>query len=49
MLTGNLILVNDGSTDKTPEICDKYALNDQRIKVIHKPNGGLVSARNCWL
>jgi glycosyltransferase involved in cell wall biosynthesis len=41
-----LILVNDGSTDKTPEICDKYALNDQRIKVIHKPNGGLVSARN---
>lgn len=41
-----LILVNDGSTDKTQEICDKYALNDQRIKVMHKSNGGLVSARN---
>ena len=41
-----LILVNDGSTDKTPQLCDQYAVKDKRIKVIHKPNGGLVSARN---
>lgn len=41
-----LILVNDGSSDKTPEVCDQYAAKDNRIKVIHKPNGGLVSARN---
>lgn len=41
-----LILVNDGSKDKTPVICDKYCKIDKRIKVIHKDNGGLVSARN---
>ena len=41
-----LILVNDGSTDKCPEICNVYAELDKRIRVIHKPNGGLVSARN---
>lgn len=41
-----LILIDDGSTDQTPQICDKYAEKDKRIKVIHKPNGGLVSARN---
>lgn len=41
-----LILVNDGSKDNTPHICDEYALRDNRIKVIHKTNGGLVSARN---
>lgn len=40
-----IILVDDGSPDKCPEICDEYALKDMRIKVIHKPNGGLVSAR----
>ena len=40
-----IILVDDGSTDDSPEICDTYALNDQRITVIHKQNGGLVSAR----
>lgn len=40
-----LILVNDGSCDRTGEICDEYAKNDERIKVIHKKNGGLVSAR----
>lgn len=40
-----LILVDDGSTDKCPEICDEYAAKDARIKVIHKENGGLVSAR----
>lgn len=41
-----LILVDDGSTDNSPSLCDKYASQDLRIKVIHKPNGGLVSARN---
>lgn len=40
-----IILVNDGSPDRCGEICDKYAENDNRIKVVHKPNGGLVSAR----
>lgn len=41
-----LIIVNDGSTDKTAQICDEYAVKDERILVVHKPNGGLVSARN---
>lgn len=41
-----LILVNDGSTDKSPEICDQYASSDPRIKVIHKENGGQSTARN---
>lgn len=41
-----LILVDDGSTDKTPQICDYYSKKDSRIHVIHKANGGLVSARN---
>ncbi|GEN76168.1 glycosyltransferase family 2 protein [Chryseobacterium hagamense] len=41
-----LILVNDGSPDNCGEICDNYALLDNRIKVIHKVNGGLSSARN---
>lgn len=41
-----LILVDDGSKDKTALICDEYAKCDSRIKVIHKLNGGLVSARN---
>lgn len=40
-----IILVDDGSTDKSGKICDKYAAIDSRIKVIHKKNGGLVSAR----
>lgn len=41
-----LILVDDGSTDGSGEICDVLALKDSRIKVIHKPNGGVSSARN---
>ncbi len=41
-----IILVDDGSPDKCPEICDKYAEIDDRIHVIHKRNGGLSSARN---
>ena len=40
-----IILVDDGSTDESGTICDKYAACDKRIKVIHKQNGGLVSAR----
>lgn len=41
-----LILVDDGSTDKSPSICDNMAKQDDRIKVIHKRNGGVSSARN---
>lgn len=41
-----LILVDDGSTDRSSEICDHYAEQDQRILAIHKENGGLSSARN---
>ena len=41
-----LILVDDGSTDSSPQICDSYAEKDNRIKVIHKKNGGLSDARN---
>jgi len=44
-----IILVDDGSPDKCPEICDEYALKDNRIKVIHKPNGGLSDARNAGI
>lgn len=44
-----IILVDDGSPDKCPEICDEYALKDPRIQVIHKPNGGVVSARKAGL
>ncbi len=40
-----IILVNDGSTDQPPKICDSYAQNDSRIIVIHKHNEGLVKAR----
>lgn len=41
-----LILVNDGSKDSSPAICDEYAKKDSRVKVIHKENGGLSDARN---
>ena len=41
-----IILVDDGSPDECPKICDEYALKDERIKVIHKENGGLSDARN---
>lgn len=41
-----IILVDDGSTDSSPAICDEWARRDNRIKVIHKENGGQSSARN---
>lgn len=41
-----LIIVNDGSTDSCPEICDEYAARDCRIRVIHKINAGVSAARN---
>lgn len=44
-----IILVDDGSPDKCGEICDIYAARDKRIKVIHKANGGVSSARNMGL
>ena len=44
-----IILVDDGSTDNSGNICDKYAIKDKRIKVIHKENKGLADARNCGL
>ena len=44
-----IILVDDGSPDKCGEICEKYAQEDKRIKVIHQKNGGLSAARNSGL
>lgn len=41
-----ILLVDDGSPDRCGEICDEYAKKDDRIKVIHKKNGGLAAARN---
>lgn len=44
-----LILVDDGSTDSSPALCDRYAEQDARVKVIHKPNGRAASARNAGI
>lgn len=44
-----IILVDDGSPDNCPKICDEYAQIDKRIQVIHKENGGLSSARNAGI
>ena len=44
-----IILIDDGGKDRSPQICDRYASQDTRIRVIHKPNGGAASARNAGL
>lgn len=44
-----LIIVNDGSTDNTYDICQEYAARDSRIILINKENGGVVSSRQCGL
>ena len=44
-----LILVDDGSPDACPQICDNYKEKDERIKVVHKENGGLASARRAGI
>jgi len=44
-----IILVDDGSPDNSGVICDEYAKTDNRIKVIHKKNGGLSDARNAGI
>lgn len=44
-----IILVDDGSTDHCPQMCDEYATKDNRIQVIHKKNGGLSDARNAGI
>jgi glycosyltransferase involved in cell wall biosynthesis len=43
------LLIDDGSTDGSPAICDEYAVSDSRFKAFHKPNGGLSDARNYGL
>ena len=44
-----IILADDGSTDDTPDICDRLAAHDSRVRVLHKSNGGVSSARNAGL
>ena len=44
-----VILVDDGSPDKSGEICDEYAASDNRVRVFHKENGGVSSARQCGM
>ena len=44
-----LLLINDGSKDRSGEICDEFARQDSRVKVFHKENGGVSSARNVGL
>lgn len=44
-----IILVDDGSPDNCPQMCDDYAKKDSRIKVVHKENGGLSDARNAGM
>lgn len=44
-----LILVDDGSSDKTPEMCEAFAAADRRVRVIHQPNAGVSAARNAGI
>lgn len=44
-----IILIDDGSPDRCPEICDAWARKDSRITVVHQANGGVSSARNAGL
>ena len=44
-----IILIDDGATDNSPQICDDWTIKDKRVKVIHKENGGVSSARNVGL
>ena len=44
-----MLLIDDGSTDASGSICDEYAAKDERIRVFHKENGGISSARNVGL
>ena len=44
-----VLLIDDGSTDNSGRICDEYAKKDNRIRVFHKENGGVSSARNVGL
>lgn len=44
-----IVCVDDGSTDESPQICDEYAQKDSRVKVLHIPNGGVSNARNTGL
>jgi glycosyltransferase involved in cell wall biosynthesis len=44
-----VILVDDGSPDNCPKMCDRWSERDQRIRVVHKPNGGLSDARNAGI
>ena len=44
-----LLLIDDGSRDGSPALCDGYAARDPRIRVFHKPNGGVSTARNLGL
>lgn len=44
-----IILVDDGSPDRCPQMCEEWAQKDERISVIHKPNGGLSDARNAGM
>ena len=44
-----LLLIDDGSPDKSGEICDEYAKKDSRVRVFHKENGGVSSARQCGI